>query len=445
MVPRPHAPPLRPLGRGAQRRLADQPPALLRRADPAVVSRRRRRRGRLRPPDRSRRGRPADRPVDRRPAGLHRRAARPARRLRRRPRRHGHVGDVVADAADRRRLDRRPRPVRPRVPDGPAPAGPDIIRTWLFATVVRSHYEHDSLPWANAAINGWILDPDRKKMSKSVGNVVTPMALFEQYGTDAVRYWSLSARPGVDTAYSEEQMKVGRRLATKLLNVTKFVLGIGDDAAAEVTAEHEAVDAAMLARLDGVVAEATDGVRRLRLRPGAGAHRGVLLVVLRRLRRARQGSRLRQPRRARPQRRRATRCAVPSTCCSDCSPRRSRSPPRKRGAGGTTAASTRPAWPERRRRRRRVELSLDPISEVLASVRRVKTEAKVSQRAAVATLDVRGPAEWVASIEAARDDLAEALSVDDADARRSGRSRHRRDARLSGCRRYVLARRRVRR
>ena len=136
------------------------------------------------------------------------------------------------------------------------PQGPEIIRTWLFATVVRSHYEHDSLPWPNAMINGWILDADRKKMSKSVGNVVTPMGLFEQYGTDAVRYWSLSARPGVDTAVSEEQMKVGRRLATKLLNVTKFVLGIGDGGSAEV-AEYQPVDAAMLAKLDGVVAEAT--------------------------------------------------------------------------------------------------------------------------------------------------------------------------------------------
>ena len=134
------------------------------------------------------------------------------------------------------------------------PQGPEIIRTWLFSTVVRSHYEHGSLPWAAATINGWILDPDRKKMSKSKGNVVTPMALFDRYGTDAVRYWAIAARPGVDTAFSEDQMKVGRRLATKLLNVTKFVLGMGEGAGTEVT---DPVDLAMLARLDAVVAEAT--------------------------------------------------------------------------------------------------------------------------------------------------------------------------------------------
>jgi valyl-tRNA synthetase len=136
------------------------------------------------------------------------------------------------------------------------PQAHDIIRTWLFATTVRSHYEHDAAPWSNCALSGWILDPDRKKMSKSKGNTITPIDLFDTYGSDAVRYWSASARPGTDTAFSEDQMKVGRKLANKLLNVTKFVLGIGD--VADDAQPADPIDLSMLAKLDEVVAEATE-------------------------------------------------------------------------------------------------------------------------------------------------------------------------------------------
>jgi valyl-tRNA synthetase len=136
------------------------------------------------------------------------------------------------------------------------PQGPEIIRTWLFVTVVRARAEHGGLPWRHAMINGWVLDPDRKKMSKSKGNVVTPMGLLEQYGSDAVRYWADSGRPGTDTAFDEGQMRIGRRLAIKILNASRFVLsqvGPGPEAG-RVTA---ALDTAMLADLAGVVDEAT--------------------------------------------------------------------------------------------------------------------------------------------------------------------------------------------
>lgn len=140
------------------------------------------------------------------------------------------------------------------------PQGQDIIRTWLFSTVVRSHVEHGCLPWANAAISGWILDPDRKKMSKSKGNVVTPMALLEEHGSDAVRYWAASARLGTDAAFEIGQMKIGRRLAIKVLNASKFALSFGDPAQPvepDPALVTETLDRAMLAGLADVVDKAT--------------------------------------------------------------------------------------------------------------------------------------------------------------------------------------------
>ena len=140
------------------------------------------------------------------------------------------------------------------------PQGHDIIRTWLFSTVVRSHDEFGHVPWSDVALSGWILDPDRKKMSKSKGNVVTPIGLLEQYGSDGVRYWAASGRPGTDTAFDEQQMKVGRRLAIKLLNASKFALSFGTADAASVdpaTPITAPLDRSMLAALARLVDEAT--------------------------------------------------------------------------------------------------------------------------------------------------------------------------------------------
>jgi valyl-tRNA synthetase len=133
------------------------------------------------------------------------------------------------------------------------PQSHEIIRTWLFSTVVRSELEFGTLPWSNAAISGWILDPDRKKMSKSKGNVLTPADLLDQYGSDAVRYWSASARYGVDTVFDVGQLKVGRRLAIKILNASKFALSLAGTAGPVM----EPADRSLLAALDAVVRSAT--------------------------------------------------------------------------------------------------------------------------------------------------------------------------------------------
>jgi valyl-tRNA synthetase len=292
------------------------------------------------------------------------------------------------------------------------PQAHDIIRTWLFSTIVRSHYEFDSVPWKHAAVSGWILDPDRKKMAKSKGNVVTPMDLFERYGTDAVRYWTTSARPGVDTAYSEDQMKVGRKLANKLLNVSKFVLGFGEtDATAELAAVvDDPIDRSMLAKLDAVVAEATDAfegfdyARALerteeffwwfcdnyvelvkgrayesRGAEAAASARGALREALSTV------QRLFAP-------------LLPFAS-------------EEVWSWWQSGSIHRAAWPQPSGLGGDAAL-VEPVIEVLTRVRRAKTEAKQSQRSSVAHLEIAAPTAQLAHLAAGRADLLDAGSIE---------------------------------
>jgi valyl-tRNA synthetase len=142
------------------------------------------------------------------------------------------------------------------------PQGHDIIRTWLFYSLARAHVEHGTLPWGHALISGWVLDPARRKLAKSRGRAPTLEEALDRFGADALRWWAASKRPGLDTAFDEGQLRVGRRLATKLLNAARFVGAVPgarqrerDGAAGEQVTEP--LDRAMLARLASVVEEAT--------------------------------------------------------------------------------------------------------------------------------------------------------------------------------------------
>ena len=289
------------------------------------------------------------------------------------------------------------------------PQGHDIIRTWLFSTVVRSHFEHDSLPWTNAALSGWILDPDRKKMSKSKGNVVTPLDLFDKFGSDAVRYWAASARPGVDTAFSEEQMKVGRKLATKLLNASKFVLSFGEPPAG--AAPTQPLDLAMLARVADTIDEATsafesydyaralerteslfwwfcdDYVELVKGRAygvqgadGSASAQAALRLALSAI------QRLLAP-------------FIPFAT-------------EEVWRWWQNGSVHRSSWPSRSEIGTVGDASsIDAIGEVLAQIRRSKTEAKVSQKTAVAEATVTATDEQLAAIRTAQQDLSDAGSV----------------------------------
>ena len=222
------------------------------------------------------------------------------------------------------------------------PQGPEIIRTWTFATMLRSLLEHDSLPWASISINGWILDPDRKKMSKSSGNGMVPTDLIEEFGADGLRYWSCHAGQGVDTAVDRGQMKVGRRLATKLLNVSRFVLGLlprrrrprrRADAGRR---GHVAASCTRSPSRPKPTSSATTTARRWKApRTSSGSSATTTSSWSRLAPTARPSTRLRP----------IWPWSWDCRCCSGCSRRSCRSWPKRSGPGGRTGSVHRAAFP----------------------------------------------------------------------------------------------------
>ena len=294
------------------------------------------------------------------------------------------------------------------------PQAHDIIRTWLFSTIVRSHYEFGEAPWANATLSGWILDPDRKKMSKSKGNVITPMDLFEQYGSDAVRYWAVSARPGVDTAFSEDQMKVGRKLANKLLNVSKFVLSFGEaeGAASPDDVIDDPIDLSMLAKLDQLVTEATTALDALDYARALERTESTFWWFCDNYVELVKGRAYDDDGSAGTASARLALRTALSTLQRLLAPFLPYATEEAWSWWNDTSIHRAP-WPPPVALDGDAQL-IDPVIDVLTHVRRAKTEAKRSQRAAVAVLDVTvATDEARESLDRGRDDLLAAGSVDE--------------------------------
>ena len=104
------------------------------------------------------------------------------------------------------------------------PQAHDIIRTWLFYTMVKSYYHHQRIPWKRVMISGHAQDPHGRKMSKSLGNIVEPQDMIQKYSADALRFWAAGSKLGDDLPFQEKDLLTGQKFVTKLWNASKFAL-----------------------------------------------------------------------------------------------------------------------------------------------------------------------------------------------------------------------------
>ena len=139
--------------------------------------------------------------------------------------------------------------------------GFEIIRTWLFYTLVKSHLNTDSIPWKDVMISGWGLARNGEKMSKSLNNFVTAESMMEKYSADALRFWSCGATLGMNLRFSEDDMRAGQKLLTKLWNATRFVMMNLKDYDTEIKLKKEDLETAdlwILAELQKLIGESTE-------------------------------------------------------------------------------------------------------------------------------------------------------------------------------------------
>jgi valyl-tRNA synthetase len=287
------------------------------------------------------------------------------------------------------------------------PQAHEIIRTWLFSTVVRAHFENGTVPWRHAAISGFVVDPDRKKISKSKGNAIVPDQVLARFGADAVRWRAAMARPGTDSPFDETSMKVGRRLAIKILNASKFVLGVGVSPTPDLSQVSEPLDLALLGGLAKVIGEATsanqgfDYTRALEVTerffwtfcddyvelvkeraygPGAESARATLSIALSVMLRMLAPVLTYATEEAWSWWQQGSIHRAPWPTVSEC------------GSGGDPRVLT-------------------AAAAVLAAVRGEKSQAKVSQRTEVAAIQISGSADELALVRAAEPDLRSAARV----------------------------------